>query len=107
MNFVCKSFQELTKIELYEILKVRAQIFVVEQNCVYQDLDDLDYRSFHLFYEMEGKIQAYLRVFEKDSYRKIVQIGRVLTVTHGKGFGGKLLQQAIPKIKSLISFLFN
>ena len=103
MNFVCKSFGELTTIELYEILKARAEIFVVEQNCVYQDLDDIDYRSFHFFYEEEGKIQAYLRVFEKDSSSRMVQIGRVLTVTHGKGLGGELLENAISQIKSLMA----
>ena len=103
MNFVCKSFQELTTVELYEILKARAEIFVVEQNCVYQDLDDIDYRSLHFFYEENGKILAYLRVFEKDSSSRMVQIGRVLTVTHGKGLGGKLLKNAISQIKSYMN----
>ena len=49
MDFVAKYFQELTTVELYEILKARAQVFVVEQRCVYQDLDDVDYGSLHIF----------------------------------------------------------
>lgn len=49
MNLVIKSFEELTKRELYEILRVRSEVFVVEQECVYQDLDGLDYDSIHIF----------------------------------------------------------
>ena len=48
MNLVIKSFEELTKRELYEILRVRSEVFVVEQECVYQDLDGLDYDSIHV-----------------------------------------------------------
>lgn len=99
MKLIIKSFSELTTTELYEILKARAEIFVVEQNCIYQDLDDIDYRSLHIFYESNGKIIAYLRAFEKDSDAGIVQIGRVLTLTHGTGLGGKLLKEGISLIK--------
>ncbi len=91
-----KSFNELTTKELYEILKARAEIFVVEQNCVYQDLDDKDYESLHVFHE-DGKVAAYLRAFYKDD--KVVQIGRVLTLQHGKGLGGRLLKEGIAQIK--------
>lgn len=99
MKLITKSFTELTTTELYEILKARAKIFVVEQNCIYQDLDDIDYRSLHIFYEDKGKIIAYLRAFEKDSSAKIVQMGRVLTLTHGTGLGGNLLKKGIRQIK--------
>lgn len=54
MQMSVKSFNQLTTTELYEILKSRAAVFVVEQKCVYQDLDDLDYKSLHIFYQ-EGK----------------------------------------------------
>ena len=63
MNLVIKRFNELTTTELYEILRARAEVFVVEQNCVYQDLDDMDYNSLHIFLEEEGKVKAYLRAF--------------------------------------------
>lgn len=65
MELTCKTFQELTTPELYEILKVRAAIFVVEQNCAYQDVDGLDEASLHLFYQDGGQVHAYLRAFEK------------------------------------------
>ena len=103
MKLNVKYFHELTTIELYEILKSRAEIFVVEQKCIYQDLDDLDYRSLHIFYESEGKVVAYLRAFEKDSSAGIVQIGRVLTLTHGTGLGGKLLKEALSQIKEKLN----
>ena len=99
MNLVTKYFNELTTTELYEILKSRAEIFVVEQNCIYQDLDDIDYRSLHMFYESDGKVIAYLRAFEKDASAGIVQIGRVLTLTHKTGLGGKILKDGIAHIR--------
>lgn len=98
MNLITKYFHELTTTELYELLKARSEIFVVEQNCIYQDLDDIDYRSLHIFYESNGKIIAYLRAFEKNPTSGIVQIGRVLTLTHGIGLGGKLLKEGLTEI---------
>ncbi len=97
MKLVAKYFEELSTTELYEILKSRAEIFVVEQNCVYQDLDDKDYKSLHVFYESKGKVVAYFRAFMKDE--KVVQVGRVLTLEHGKGLGGRLLKDGIKLIK--------
>ncbi len=83
MDIVVKSFDELTTVELYEILKARAAIFVVEQNCVYQDLDDVDYQSLHVFYQEDNRVLAYLRAFYKE--KGVVQIGRVLTMQRGNG----------------------
>ena len=97
MNITAKFFNELTTKELYEILKARAEIFVVEQNCVYQDLDGKDYESLHVFYDENGKVAAYLRAFYRDN--NVVQIGRVLTLQHGTGLGGKLLKEGIAHIK--------
>lgn len=97
MELTIKTFQELTTKELYEILKVRGAIFVVEQNCAYQDIDGLDEASLHLFYEDGGQVQAYLRAFEKEP--GVVQMGRVLTLHHGEGLGGRLLHKGIPVIK--------
>lgn len=97
MTFSAKYFNELTAGEVYEILKVRAQIFVVEQNCAYQDIDDADYESLHIFYKSGEKITAYLRAFYKDG--DTVQVGRVLTLEHGKGLGGELLKNGIRVIK--------
>ena len=78
MEVKIKTFDELTTKELYEILKLRADVFVVEQNCIYPDLDDIDYRSIHIFYENEDEtIAAYLRFFKKEGENDTVQIGRV------------------------------
>ena len=97
MEKVSKYFSELTTSELYEILKARSEIFVVEQNCVYQDLDDRDYESLHVFLEERGKVAAYLRSFVRDA--ETVQMGRVLTIHHGDGLGGELLREGLIEIK--------
>lgn len=102
MELVIKNFSELTTKELYEILKVRVAVFVVEQNCVYQDLDDIDYRSIHVFYREEDEIAAYLRIFEKDKEKGIFQIGRVLTVKRGIGLGEKIMRETIAVAKKQI-----
>lgn len=100
MDLTIKLFAELSTSELYEILKSRAQIFVVEQNCVYQDLDDVDKISTHFFYQNgSGLIEAYLRVFPISDMPGCVQIGRVLTLHHGSGLGGELLHQTITYLK--------
>ena len=96
MNLIVKTFEELSTRELYEILKSRAEIFVVEQNCVYQDIDDIDLRSLHVFYQDEiGRVVAYLRLFQKANSTDTVQMGRVLTLEHGVGLGGKILHEGI------------
>lgn len=98
MNLVSKYFTDLTTGELYEILKARSAIFVVEQNCVYQDIDALDPESLHVFFEDERRIAAYLRAFVKEP--GVVQMGRVLTVRRGVGLGGKLLRAGIEEIRA-------
>ena len=97
MEFSAKTFEELSSLELYEILKARSQIFVVEQNCAYQDIDYLDSRSLHIFSMEDQKVTAYLRAYWKN--RDVVQIGRVLTMKHGTGLGGKLLKAGISIVK--------
>ena len=98
MNLVSKYFADLTTRELYEILKARSAVFVVEQNCVYQDIDGQDPTSLHVFFEDEGRITAYLRAFVKEP--GVVQMGRVLTVRRGVGLGGKLLKAGIEEIRA-------
>ena len=99
--FVAKTFDELTTKEIYEILKARAAVFVVEQNIVYQDMDDKDYDSLHLYYDEGGKVTAYLRAFEAEP--GVVRMGRVLTLQHGQGLGGKLLNYALEEIRQRYS----
>lgn len=99
MELKIKKFNELTTKELYEILKSRAEIFIVEQNINYQDLDDIDYKSLHFFFEEDNRIIAYLRAFYKDNNKDVVKIGRVLTLKHGIGLGKKLFENSLIEIK--------
>lgn len=100
MEFVQKTFDELTNRELYEILRAREAVFVVEQNCPYYDIDGLDYPSLHMFYkEEDGSVQACLRIFEKVDEPGTMQIGRLVTVARGVGLGGKILHQAVQWIR--------
>lgn len=100
MEFVQKTFDELTNRELYEILRAREAVFVVEQNCPYYDIDGLDYPSLHMFYKDEdGSVQACLRIFEKVDEPGTMQIGRLVTVARGVGLGGKILHQAVEWIR--------
>ncbi|MCR5544923.1 MAG: GNAT family N-acetyltransferase [Lachnospiraceae bacterium] len=95
-EFVVKKFKDLSLHELYEILKTRAEIFVVEQDCVYQDLDDKDQDAIHVFsWNESGRISSCLRVFWKDEKDGIAQIGRVVTLEHGTGLGGRLLHKGV------------
>ena len=98
MELIVKHFNELGTNELYEILKTRSEIFVVEQDCVYQDLDDKDQDAIHVFCWNDGKrIAGCLRVFWKDhdESKGVAQIGRVVTLEHGKGIGGALLHKGV------------
>ena len=90
-----KSFQELTTDELYELLRVRSEVFVVEQNCVYQDLDGDDQKSIHLWLTVNGKVVALARVCPAGTHMKEISIGRVITTERGKGYGKKIMLQAI------------
>lgn len=74
-----KSFEELTTKELYGILKVRVDVFVVEQNCPYPDLDGYDQKALHLWAEKNGEVLAYCRIFDKGIKYPETSIGRVLT----------------------------
>jgi ElaA protein len=103
MELKSKYFNELSTTELYEILKARSEIFVIEQKCIYQDIDDIDYKSIHIFYQQDKKVMAYLRIFPKEENWNIVQIGRVLSIEHGKGLGGKILKEGIKFIKEKIN----
>ncbi len=92
MQEVVKKFSELTNEELYEILRVRAEVFVVEQNCAYQDLDGVDMDAYHVFLKDEGKIVAYLRVVDKGKRLDEVSIGRVISLRRRQGVGGTLMR---------------
>ncbi len=97
MNLIAKKFSELTTKELYEILKSRAEIFIMEQNINYQDMDNIDYDSLHCFFMEDNRVIAYLRAFYYSD--GVVKVGRVLTLKHGNGVGFALLKQSLEIIK--------
>lgn len=101
MQSVVKAFQDLTVEELYAILRLRAEIFVVEQNCAYQDLDDIDQESWHVYLKDGEEIVAYLRVIEKGKRLDEVSIGRVVSKYRLKGIGRQLMEigKAVAKEK--------
>jgi len=96
-----KTFDELSTKELYQILRLRSEVFVVEQNCVYQDIDNKDQKAVHLFGEFEGEIIAYSRLFKPGAYFEFSSIGRVVVAEkyRNKNFGHELIDQSILEIK--------
>ena len=96
-----KSFDDLTVHELYDFLRLRSEIFVVEQNCVYLDLDGKDKVALHLFGEFEGKIVAHARLFKAGITFEKSSIGRVnVDVNYrDRKWGHDLMREAIAGIK--------
>ena len=90
-----KSFHQLTTDELYELLRVRNEVFVVEQNCVYQDLDGDDQKAIHLWLTQAGKTVALARVCPAGTHMTEISIGRVISTERGKGYGKEILHHAI------------
>lgn len=95
MQLVIKHFNELTADELYDILAARAEVFVVEQNCAYQDLDGIDKNAYHVYYKEDGKIVAYLRVIDKGERLDEVSIGRVISLKRRCGLGSALMREGL------------
>ena len=96
MNFEYKHFSELSTDELYDILRLRAEIFVVEQDCVYNDLDELDKEATHQFFRKNGKIIAYARLLKPGTRFHVYSIGRVVVKQseRGTGLGIQLMTEA-------------
>ena len=94
------AFEELSALELQRIYKVRVAVFVVEQNCPYPEVDDVDLISTHIFKEENNELSAYMRVFPKED---IIHIGRVLVAkTHRKsGLGRELVARGLEYIETI------
>lgn len=97
MKIYNKNYNELTKDELYNILRLRNQIFIVEQKCYYEDIDNLDKDSIHIFTKENDNIISYLRIFKEDGN---YHMGRVLVKEENRknGLSRKLLKYAIEYI---------
>lgn len=99
MNFETRlrTFPQLSNEELYQILRLRSEVFVVEQNCVFLDLDDKDQKCHHLSIYHENELLAYCRIVPAGLSYKEVAIGRVVSspAHRGKGLGRKVMEEAI------------
>lgn len=106
IEWYCKRFEELTVSELYSVLEARSMVFVVEQRCVYTDIDRLDPIAWHLFAvdtEASGTpLVAYARVFGPDADNGDARIGRVLTVSEyrDRGLGKVLMERALQEVEA-------
>ncbi len=103
MEWILKKFEELTPHELYTIMQLRNEVFVVEQNCVYQDADNKDRYSFHLMGWKEDKLIAYTRLIPAGTAYAEPSIGRVVTSpsARGTGAGRELMEHSIDTIYKL------
>ena len=100
MNVVIKKFNDLSPLELYEILQLRSEVFVVEQDCVYQDIDGNDQKALHIIGTVENKIIAYTRCFRPGDYFKEASIGRVVVKESQRKFkrGIQIMNNSIKAI---------
>ena len=101
MELCVKRFHELTVDELYDILKLRVSVFVVEQDCPYMELDDLDQSALHVYIKDADGIQAYLRVMDKNEHREHVSLGRVIAVKRRCGLGSRIVCEGIRQAKEV------
>jgi ElaA protein len=98
-----RRFDALSLLETYSILQLRSEVFVVEQNCVYQDIDGKDSKAIHLFGEFEGEIVAYARLFKPGDYFAAASIGRVVVkqIFREKKWGHDLMREAIAALADI------
>ncbi len=104
MTFLVKHFSELSTIELYKLLQLREAIFIIEQNCIYQDIDDKDLHSYHVMAFDDNILVALTRLVPpKISYDEYASIGRVATHIdyRGKGTGRKIMEKSLEQCELL------
>ena len=97
MKLITKYFDELSARELYEIVRARQEIFLMEQKIVCRDFDGVDYDALHCFLWEDNKVVAYMRAFMQDGE---IRLGRFLTVRHGEGLGRRLMELSLPIVKA-------
>lgn len=103
LKWVLKKFDELTPDELYAILRLRSEVFVVEQNCVFQDMDDKDQQCYHLMGWQNNLLAAYTRLVPPGVSYEQPSIGRVVTSPRVRrdGVGKQLMNQSIDETNNL------
>lgn len=102
IEFKIKPFAALSTSELYEMLKLRIEVFVVEQNCIYQDIDGKDSKAIHVLGYYNGDLAAYCRIFDAGYYFDETSIGRVIVSPkyRDKKFGHDLMKAAIEAVEA-------
>ena len=95
MQVYVKAFEELSPAELYAILRLRVEVFMLEQKCLYPDLDGLDRQALHVWLSEDGELAAYLRVLPRGVRSEDVMIGRVIAVRRGCGLGAQVMREGI------------
>ena len=95
MEFIAKFFDELSGAEVYEIVRARQEIFLIEQHIVCRDFDGVDYDALHCFLWENEQVVAYMRAFRVENE---VHLGRFLTLRHGEGLGRRLMELSLPVI---------
>ncbi len=100
IKFEVKGFNELATAELYKILRLRAEVFVVEQDCVYQDIDNKDQKALHVIGYKNDEVVAYTRIFNAGDYFEKASIGRVVVSKDQRqfGYGHDLIKESINAI---------
>ena len=101
ITFKIKRFNELSTLELYSLLQLRSEVFVVEQNCVYQDVDGKDDNAIHVLGFLDNELASYSRIFDKGIYFEEASIGRVVVSPkhRDKKLGHDLMQVSIAAVK--------
>lgn len=103
ITWTCKHFDNLSTRELYAIIRLRNEVFVVEQNCVFQDADNKDFYGWHLMGWQNQELVAYTRLFPKGVSYNYASIGRVVTSpsVRGSGAGRELMLESIKKLQEI------
>jgi len=103
INWICKKFDDLSPQELYTIMQLRNEVFVVEQNCVYQDADNKDPHCYHLMGLLNNKLVAYTRLLPPGLAYTEASIGRVVSSpsARGGGVGRELMEKSIEQVSQL------
>jgi ElaA protein len=102
-QFKIKRFNELSAFELYQILQLRLEVFVVEQNCVYQDVDGKDAKAIHVFTQEDAEVAAYCRLFAPGDYFENASIGRVVIGQkyRDRKWGHAMMKTAIDAVSAI------
>ena len=95
MQLLVKHFTELSAAELYAILRARQDVFVVEQNCPFPEIDGKDLDAYHLWFEENGDILAYARVLDRGVSFETPAVGRVISIRRREGLGSRILSEGI------------